>query len=360
MTLILVPTIAQAALESYILLEPLPCVPNTKSANDTTCATLGVTNMPLEDYIDYVFKFSIALAAFLAVIVIIWGGFEYMTTESFSGKGNAKKRIQGALTGLLMVLASYLILRTIDPRLVEINTSIPKIVIDTSDVGEFNAILSANLKKMTLDDIKNVNILENTKKVIQSKIDKLLYDVKGDERKLSLEKIAELAELRQEFNTKDTEQEALIVRGVAKTDFYTAIDFYDDAYGYFKNATMKDEISELILDQKKAIGNKYDDIISNLNGNTDAVLIQQLNTEKTFYLKEIDNGVRFSTDLVNYSVSKTPDGKSVMEIYQEKYRKEVDILKAITPPASGSEKIIYNEKLDIYETRLKSVEKILR
>jgi hypothetical protein len=221
---------------------------------------------------------------------------------------------------------------------------------------------------MTLDDIKNVNILENTKKVIQSKIDKLLYDVKGDERKLSLEKIAELAELRQEFNTKDTEQEALIVRGVAKTDFYTAIDsinsmgnyFYDDAYGYFKNATMKDEISELILDQKKAIGNKYDDIISNLNGNTDAVLIQQLNTEKTFYLKEIDNGVRFSTDLVNYSVSKTPDGKSVMEIYQEKYRKEVDILKAITPPASGSEKIIYNEKLDIYETRLKSVEKILR
>ena len=116
------PVFAQS---TYTPLEPLPCIPG----GGVTCAQAGaIESKPFnfENYVQYVFNLVIAVAAAAAVFMIVYGGFQYMTTESWTGKGDSIKKVRGALTGLLLVLTSFLILRTIDPRLVAIPTTLVK------------------------------------------------------------------------------------------------------------------------------------------------------------------------------------------------------------------------------------------
>jgi hypothetical protein len=108
----------------YPLLEPLPCIPN--AGQDCTKGEL-IKEINIEQYVSYVFNFSIAAAVLLAVIMIFVGGFEYVTSEIPGAKSNAKSRIQGAIGGLIMVLVSYLILYTLDPRLTNIKLGLPRI-----------------------------------------------------------------------------------------------------------------------------------------------------------------------------------------------------------------------------------------
>lgn len=105
----------------YTLLEPLPCL-----GDGTSDCTEGqvVEKVKFETYIQYIFNLAIALSAVAAVLVIVWGGFQYITSDSFRGKDEGKKTIWKAVQGLLLVLCSYLILRTIDPRLVAIPSTI--------------------------------------------------------------------------------------------------------------------------------------------------------------------------------------------------------------------------------------------
>ncbi|MDP3962820.1 MAG: pilin [bacterium] len=143
---------------TYTLLEPLPCIEGT--GNNCEKGKV-IDKISLDDYIGYVFKFALALAVFLATIVIIWGGFEYMFSEAPFVKVNAKGRIKNAILGLIGALVSFLILQTIDPRLVQINTSIPKINIQISKETEsFQAQLSKDLTRLTQE--KKYEIYEST------------------------------------------------------------------------------------------------------------------------------------------------------------------------------------------------------
>ena len=73
----------------------------------------------LSTYVGQMFNLLIAIAVALAVIMIIIGGFEYMTTDSWGGKDEGKKKIKDAFVGLGLALISYLILYTINPCLVQ-------------------------------------------------------------------------------------------------------------------------------------------------------------------------------------------------------------------------------------------------
>jgi len=80
------------------------------------------TNTPgnsLGKFLGGVFNFGIAAAVTLALIMIIWGGIIYMTTDSWTGKEDGKSKIKDALWGLGLALVSYLILYTINPCLVD-------------------------------------------------------------------------------------------------------------------------------------------------------------------------------------------------------------------------------------------------
>jgi hypothetical protein len=56
----------------------------------------------------------VEISGILALLMIIIGGFEWLTSAGDVGRiGSAKEKIWSAIIGLLIVLASYLILHTI-------------------------------------------------------------------------------------------------------------------------------------------------------------------------------------------------------------------------------------------------------
>lgn len=94
--------------EDYV---PLAPIPGTYSAGSNT------TN--LNTYLAGLFKVAIAVAGVLAFFMIVWGGFTYMTTDSIGGKEEGKEYIQNALLGLTLALSAFLLLETINPKLVK-------------------------------------------------------------------------------------------------------------------------------------------------------------------------------------------------------------------------------------------------
>ena len=90
----------------YVPLEPLPGL--------TTASTFG-------EFLQAAFRFGLVGAAFLAVIMIGIGGFEYLGRDSVFGKSEGKSKILSAVLGLLLLLISVLILQTINPKLLNLN-----------------------------------------------------------------------------------------------------------------------------------------------------------------------------------------------------------------------------------------------
>jgi hypothetical protein len=80
----------------------------------------------MSTYINALYALSISIAALLAVIKIIIAGVKWMVTDVVTSKGEAKKDIQSALIGLLIVLAAVLILTVINPDLVNVNLTLNK------------------------------------------------------------------------------------------------------------------------------------------------------------------------------------------------------------------------------------------
>lgn len=113
-------------LPKYTLLEPLPCIPNATPAADDPCKKAGEiqTQLNFKYYVQYIFNLLIALAAVSSVFMIVYGGLQYMSTDSWQGKSDGISKVKNALLGLLLVLTSFIILRTIDPRLVAIPTAL--------------------------------------------------------------------------------------------------------------------------------------------------------------------------------------------------------------------------------------------
>ena len=107
---------------SYTLLAPIPL---GNSGTPVSSVTVGCDangkNCGIQQYVVDVLNLIYGMATVLAIIVIIIGGIQYMSTDAISGKQDGKKRINDALWGLLIVICSYIILYTINPNLVSLN-----------------------------------------------------------------------------------------------------------------------------------------------------------------------------------------------------------------------------------------------
>jgi hypothetical protein len=79
-----------------------------------------------DTYINTLYALSISIAALLAVVKIVIAGVKYMMTDVVTSKGEAKKDILGALTGLIVVLSAVLILTIINPDITEVDLSFAK------------------------------------------------------------------------------------------------------------------------------------------------------------------------------------------------------------------------------------------
>lgn len=96
--------------QSYTLIEKLP--------------GLNTTSLTLSSYLGWLFPFILTIVAILAVIMIVIGGLELIGGGSEGLKTNGKKKIEGAIYGLLLAVSAYLILNTINPNLVGTSLSI--------------------------------------------------------------------------------------------------------------------------------------------------------------------------------------------------------------------------------------------
>ena len=73
------------------------------------------------DYVNFLFRIAISALVIISVVMIMVAGIEYMTVESLFGKSQAKARIKGAVGGLILALASYTILHTLNPKLLDMS-----------------------------------------------------------------------------------------------------------------------------------------------------------------------------------------------------------------------------------------------
>lgn len=98
---------------TYQPLAHLPGMENTINVSDTG----GID--ALGAYLNVIVTIFIGICAVLAVVMIVIGGMQYMTSELISSKEAGKEKIRNAIFGLLLALGAWLILNTINPALLQ-------------------------------------------------------------------------------------------------------------------------------------------------------------------------------------------------------------------------------------------------
>lgn len=91
---------------TYVPLEPL------NNASATTYNSLSA-------YLNLVFNILLSIGGMIAVVTLVLGGITYMVSEIVDKKSEARKRMQAAIIGLLLLLGCWLILHEINPNLTQ-------------------------------------------------------------------------------------------------------------------------------------------------------------------------------------------------------------------------------------------------
>lgn len=115
------------AVFAYTFLEPLPGINECSNQNFTS----PCQDVTLSSYLGWLYKFALAAAAFLAVLMIVIGGIQMIVGgASETARSDGKKRIEQAIWGLLLAITAWLILYSINPDLVKTGLTIPNIEIE--------------------------------------------------------------------------------------------------------------------------------------------------------------------------------------------------------------------------------------
>lgn len=78
----------------------------------------------LKTYVDFAFPIFLGASIALAVVVITWGGLEYILSKVPGAKVEGKERIKSAVFGLVIALIAWIILETINPELNKLGGSL--------------------------------------------------------------------------------------------------------------------------------------------------------------------------------------------------------------------------------------------
>lgn len=300
---------AKVADDTYTLIEPLPCI--TGVTKD--CNAGGVKGeIDIKTYILYVYKFAIAISVFLAIIMIIWGGFSYITSEIPYLKTEAKGKIEGAVTGLVLVLVSYLILVTIDPRLVNIETTIPKVNMKEKDsakesLGGYQMGLSDEFRRISAEN--QLDYMQEN-----SRIDELREEMEGlkymlNNGQIPADKIESTLEdierLRFEIKDSKINQQLQLAENTALFQYSTALQSINnpknmantlDQYIAVTVPNTPNAKGFLPIDGLNAIQNSFNSKINNIkqlgaddkgNATTNYDKIQALEKQRDFFIAQV-------------------------------------------------------------------------
>ena len=131
---------------------PLAPLPGQADKIDTT--TSGDSDCPFGNYLNILIKLFIGICAVLAMIKIVLGGMQYMTSELSSGKEDGKNSITSAIFGLILALGAFALLNTINPELLKVClNNLPKATVMVENEPE-TGIDSDSTGKATINLIK--------------------------------------------------------------------------------------------------------------------------------------------------------------------------------------------------------------
>jgi len=128
----------------------------------------GLTEATLAGYLAAAFKLGIGIAAVLAVIMIMVGGFRYITAAGGGGVEDAKRLIKNAVVGLLLTMLSYTLLQTVNPDI--LNLKLPRVQI----VKPCNVSVSCASRKDPASC--NNNPPESGMRCVWNQIQQICYD----------------------------------------------------------------------------------------------------------------------------------------------------------------------------------------
>jgi lipoprotein-anchoring transpeptidase ErfK/SrfK len=134
---------------TYTLLTPLPGLGLDGTSQTIDTAKTTAQPCPFGYYLNIMIKLFLGICGVLAVIMIVMGGIQYMTSELVSSKEEGKKSITNAIFGLLLALGAYLILNTINPNLLNIClNNLPKASITITADEKLFSKTEENVKKV--------------------------------------------------------------------------------------------------------------------------------------------------------------------------------------------------------------------
>lgn len=98
-----------------------PPVPDPMNGKKGVWTALGCVNTKPEDFVAQLLGWVIGLGGGIAFLLIVWGGFQIVTSSGDPEKLNSGKEIiVSALTGLLMIIFSVILLRIIGVNILKI------------------------------------------------------------------------------------------------------------------------------------------------------------------------------------------------------------------------------------------------
>jgi flagellar biosynthesis chaperone FliJ len=330
--------------DQYTLLEPLPCIEGV----DTGCKAGELqSSIDINSYILYVYNLALAAAVFLAIVMIIWGGFEYITSEVPFIKSDGKSKIENAIFGLIMVLVSYLILQTIDPRLVNVDSQLPAI---KPNVGNIQSYLNAQAdlaKKIQLtsaeDQLKisatngEISALAKERDAIQGQMNR--KEITVEEGRIKIDQI------NAKISAKSVDNLLSTAEAVGSQTYATAVRKMIGTSSVYPPTYLDQEV--------KMIESQYNALISQISStnNTSPDKITKLINQRTFYTTQARE------DLALHNLISSTNNAAGFTSKLESYKKDlVDVDKIKSSGVTESRyKDIYNSRITTLESLIKEL-----
>ncbi len=113
----------------YTLLEPLGGIEGVSVGNANGEGGIG-------GFMNFIFGIGIGVAGVLGVVMLIIYGFQYASNEqSIRGFTELKEKITSVILGLLLLLGTFILLRTINPDLLLVDPEISGVSFDLAVLG---------------------------------------------------------------------------------------------------------------------------------------------------------------------------------------------------------------------------------
>ena len=103
---------------------------------------IGESTQCIETYIKAGFNIFLGIASVIAIVQFAFGGLMYMMSEAVTSKEDAKKRMTSSVWGVLLILASYIILYQINPNILTTNIFSTSCTNTPTTTGTWKKLLS--------------------------------------------------------------------------------------------------------------------------------------------------------------------------------------------------------------------------